>query len=76
MEKDQCERLMAEYTGLVCKCEALNSFLDRFPVPNAVFDQDLLEQQLVHMNEYKKILARRITNIMIRGTEELTVNGN
>lgn len=76
MDEKQCERLMVEYYTLLEKIFILNDFLDRHAVSGTAFDQELLEQQLVHMRNYCDVLERRIINLMIRGTQVPTVKGN
>lgn len=76
MDEKQCERLMVEYYTLLEKIFRLNDYLDRYSVSGTALDQELLEQQLVHMRNYSDVLERRIINLMIRGTQVPTVKGN
>lgn len=69
MDEKQCERLLVEYSQLMGRVYRLNDFLDRHAVSGTAFDQELLEQQLVHMQSYREVLERRIVNLMIRGTQ-------
>ena len=76
MDEKQCERLLVEYSQLMGKIYRLNDYLDRYAVSGTAFDQELLEQQLVHMRNYSDVLERRIINLMIRGVQVPTVKGN
>ncbi len=76
MDEKQCERILVEYSQLMGKIYRLNDYLDRYAVSGTVFDQELLEQQLVHMRNYSDVLERRIINLMIRGAQVPTVKGN
>lgn len=69
MDEKQCERLMVEYYQLLEKIFRLNDYLDRYAVSGTALDQELLEQQLVHMRNYCDTLERRIVNLMIRGAQ-------
>lgn len=69
MDEKQCERLLVEYSQLMGRVYRLNDYLDRYAVSGTAYDQDLLEQQLAHMQSYREILERRIVNLMIRGTK-------
>ena len=69
MDEKQCERLLVEYSQLMGRVYRLNDYLDRYAVSGTAYDQDLLEQQLAHMQSYRDILERRIVNLMIRGTQ-------
>lgn len=69
MDEKQCERLLVEYSQLMGKIYRLNDYLDRYAVSGTAFDQELLEQQLVHMRNYSDVLERRIINLMIRGAK-------
>ena len=69
MDEKQCERLLVEYSQLMGRIFGLNNYLDRYAVSGTAFDQELLEEQLVHMQNYCGILERRIINLMIRGTK-------
>lgn len=67
MDEKQCDRLLVEYSQLMGKIYRLNDYLDRYAASGTAFDQELLEQQLVHMQNYRDVLERRIVNLMIRG---------
>lgn len=69
MDEKQCERLLVEYSQLMGRVYRLSDFLDRHAVSGTAFDQELLEQQLVHMQSYREVLERRIVNLMIRGAQ-------
>lgn len=69
MNEKQCERLFVEYTQLVGRIYRLNDYLDKYDNSGIVYDQELLEQQLTHMRNYRDVLERRIVNLMIRGTQ-------
>ena len=69
MDEKQCERLLVEYSQLMGKIYRLNDYLDRYAVSGTAFDQELLEQQIVHMQNYRDVLERRIVNLMIRGAQ-------
>lgn len=75
MDEKQCERLLVEYSQLMGRVYRLNDYLDRYAVSGTAYDQDLLEQQLAHMQSYREILERRIVNLMIRGTQVPTNKG-
>lgn len=75
MDEKQCERLLVEYSQLMGRVYRLNDYLDRYAVSGTAYDQDLLEQQLAHMQSYRDILERRIVNLMIRGTQVPTNKG-
>ena len=76
MDEKQCERILVEYSQLMGRIYRLNDYLDRYAVSGTAFDQELLEQQLVHMRNYCDVLERRIINLMIRGAQVPTVKGN
>lgn len=75
MDEKQCERLLVEYSQLMGRVYRLNDYLDRYAVSGTAYDQDLLEQQLAHMQSYREVLERRIVNLMIRGTQVPTNKG-
>ena len=75
MDEKQCERLLVEYSQLMGRVYRLNDYLDRYAVSGTAYDQDLLEQQLAHMQSYRDVLERRIVNLMIRGTQVPTNKG-
>ena len=69
MDEKQCERILVEYSQLMGRIYRLNDYLDRYAVSGTAFDQELLEQQLVYMQNYRDVLERRIINLMIRGAK-------
>ena len=69
MDEKQCERILVEYSQLMGRIYRLNDYLDRYAVSGTAFDQELLEQQIVHMQNYRDVLERRIVNLMIRGAQ-------
>lgn len=69
MDEKQCERILVEYSQLMGRIYRLDDYLDRYAASGVIFDQELLEQQLVLMQNYRDVLERRIINLMIRGTQ-------
>lgn len=75
MDEKQCERILVEYSQLMGRIYRLDDYLDRYAASGTAYDQDLLEQQLAHMQSYRDVLERRIVNLMIRGTQVPTNKG-
>lgn len=75
MDEKQCERILVEYSQLMGRIYKLDDYLDRYAASGTAFDRELLEQQLVHMQNYRDVLERRIINIMIRGAQVPTNKG-
>jgi hypothetical protein len=69
MDEKQCERLLMEYSQLMGRICRLDDYLNRYAISGTAYDQELLEQQSVHMRNYCDVLERRIINLMIRGTQ-------